>query len=48
MAENTGFTKGYENVTPSGEVPKCAPSTEKTNEGISRPGPGWSKGQGSK
>lgn len=46
MAEDSGFTRGYEKITPSGEVLKGAPSTEKANEGISRPGPAWGKGQG--
>ena len=43
MAESTGFVRGYEVVESSEGVKQGAPSTEKTNESIKRPGPDWAK-----
>lgn len=37
------FTDGYETITPTGDVPKSAPGTEKTNEAKPKPGPEWAK-----
>ena len=44
MADSAGgFVRGYE-VVPEGEsVKQGAPSTEKTNQGMSKPGPDWAK-----